>query len=300
MKEEATFLYKNFLNVKNKLFNLKKLSIFIESDIIDKSNILNNLKCQNNIIKNTLKIIDNSTDYPLYFFNTTVEKLETRKKFQYSDLQKNKFQLCIEELKKESRDFNTFHRINSLIKKDYLTLAEHLSIWLTYILEYPIELTSCLYPQNLSNKMELYFYDLQLDCYRNVGCSSLIQRILRILIVGLLLKNNDLMVIQNPELILSPKQQKKIMEFLIFLISNQKKLILITQGEHHLSTLRYFVYSTIVDPDWVVIYYQKNPLSSFDSISINKNGRYINESGSQIGFPVGFFDVSVEELLEIG
>lgn len=300
MKEEATFLYKNFLNVKNKLFNLKKLSIFIESNIIDKSNILNNLKCQNNIIKNKLKIIDNSTNYPLYFFNTIVEKLETRKKFQYSDLQKNKFQLCIDELKKESRDFNTFHHINSLIKKDYLTLAEHLSIWLTYILEYPIELISCLYPQNLSNKTELYFHDLRLDCYRNVGCSSLIQRILRILVVGLLLKNNDLMVIQNPELILSPKQQKKIMEFLIFLISNQKKLTLITQSEHILSTLRYFVYSSIVDSDWVIIYYQKNPLSSFDSISINKNGRYINESGSQIGFPVGFFDVSVEELLEIG
>ncbi|EDP5512142.1 DUF3696 domain-containing protein, partial [Campylobacter jejuni] len=49
----------------------------------------------------------------------------------------------------------------------------------------------------------------------------------------------------------------------------------------------------------VQIYYINNINNNFQSIGINKQGKYINSNGEIIDFPEGFFDSDLDHLLEM-
>ena len=78
------------------------------------------------------------------------------------------------------------------------------------------------------------------------------------------------------------------------------QLVIETHCEHLLSSLRYQVYKDRLRSDDVILYYKADDKTPFEQLRINKNGRYMNREGKQCGFPKGFFDVSVCQLMEIG
>lgn len=122
----------------------------------------------------------------------------------------------------------------------------------------------------------------------------------KVLILCFLAKPGDVVMIENPEIHLHPRAQSRLGEFFAFMAGKGIQLVIETHCEHLLSSLRYQVYKDRLRSDDVILYYKTDAQTPFDQLRINEKGRYMNREGKQCGFPTGFFDVSVDQLLEIG
>ncbi|EIZ7293443.1 DUF3696 domain-containing protein, partial [Campylobacter jejuni] len=68
---------------------------------------------------------------------------------------------------------------------------------------------------------------------------------------------------------------------------------------HILNGIRWNVFKEEISQQDVQIYYINNINNNFQSIGINKQGKYINSNGEIIDFPEGFFDSDLDHLLEM-
>lgn len=122
----------------------------------------------------------------------------------------------------------------------------------------------------------------------------------KVLIICFLAKKGDIVIIENPAVHLHPKAQSKLGEFFVFMAANGRQIILETHCEHLLNNIRYQVYQKSISPEDVVIYYKSGIDNNFEEFRINANGHYADARGCRKSFPDGFFDASLNQLLEMG
>lgn len=121
----------------------------------------------------------------------------------------------------------------------------------------------------------------------------------KILILGLSLKEGDILIVENPEVHLHPKAISRFAEFFMFLANGGIQVILETHSEHIINKMRYFVFKGRLSTDDVQIYYREKFDKEFIAMRINKDGRYIDNKDNVINFPSGFFDSVLKDLLEM-
>ena len=67
-----------------------------------------------------------------------------------------------------------------------------------------------------------------------------------------------------------------------------------------LDDLRYQIFKEKFSKDDVIIYYKDSAQTPFERIFISNDGHFATPEGKKRAFPKGFFDASLEQLLEIG
>lgn len=190
--------------------------------------------------------------------------------------------------------------LKSLIKKeaDSSSLNSQVSYWLQYILELKLTLRT----QKIDNVNIKTFYEnnalenLELSPF-NLGAG--VSYLTKILILGLSLKQGDILIIENPEVHLHPRAIARLAEFFVFLSKSKIQIILETHSEHIINKIRYAVFKNQILPEKLQMYYRENVNENFIEIGLNKEGRYINDKNELINFPQGFFDSDLDELLEM-
>jgi len=103
-----------------------------------------------------------------------------------------------------------------------------------------------------------------------------------------------------PEEHLHPKYQKHIGIFLCKLVSFYNKRILIfTHSDHIINMVCYDQYNGFLKSWGIKIYNKSNDKKSlYEKIEI-LNGQFYNRSKNERGFPEGFFDATLKEVMEI-
>lgn len=196
---------------------------------------------------------------------------------------------------------NTRLNNDKLISKDADSeaLNAQVSFWLYKILDSNLMLTTQIVGNtkvkvtyqnfDLANGMEMSPFNL------GAGISYLT----KILILGLSLKEGDILIVENPEVHLHPKAISKFAEFFVFLANGGIQVILETHSEHIINKMRYSVFGRKISKDDIQIYYRERFDMPFESIQINERGKYVNKNGEIIEFPSGFFDSDLRDLLEM-
>jgi len=187
---------------------------------------------------------------------------------------------------------------NSLVKfEQNNTLKVQVNEWLKYILDLPISLNT----ENVSTEMVKISFDS--DGLSNINPFNLgagTSYLVKILIVSLMCKKEDLLLIENPEIHLHPKAQSRLGEFFAWVSKAGIQLIVETHSEHLINKIKYQIYNESLDPTDAVVYYKPSIEGDFIRLNINQNGRFVNVNGDNTIFPSGFFDSTLKELLEIG
>lgn len=179
------------------------------------------------------------------------------------------------------------------------TLSAQVSVWINKILD--LNLIPRTEKRNNAKAVELMYENNDLDNFNispfNLGAG--VSYLAKILILGLSLKEGDILIVENPEVHLHPKAISKFAEFFVFLANGGIQVILETHSEHIINKMRYFVFKEQISKDNIQIYYRERFDTPFESIQINEKGKYINENNEVIEFPKGFFDSDLDELLEM-
>jgi len=180
--------------------------------------------------------------------------------------------------------------------KEHKTLDAQLSYWLEFILDITLRVVTEIMT---AEKVKVTFESDGLDNLSpfNLGAGN--SYLAKILIIGLSCKKGNILIIENPEIHLHPKAQSKLSDFFVLLANAGIQVILETHSEHLINKLRYNIYKSKLSSDDAIIYYKSNIREEFSTIKINNNGHYIDEENKRIAFPKGFFDSTLNELLEI-
>ena len=176
------------------------------------------------------------------------------------------------------------------------TIAYQLSQWLSFITYTPSELVT----EQVSDQVKVSFRVSDLDS--NVSPYNLgagMSYVSKVLIICLIAKKGDLILLENPEVQLHPKTQALLGVFLSFIASKGIQLIVETHCEHLINRIAYQIYEDKIDSNDVVIHYKPNVSKPFTTLFIDENGKFNDTSGNVIGFPSGFFDATLNELMDM-
>lgn len=176
-------------------------------------------------------------------------------------------------------------------KDTSLTLSYQISAWLSYVLGLDLDIkTESITPTQV--KVSYVSDELSniLPSQLGVGVSYLA----KILIMCLRAKKGDVLMIENPEIHLHPAAQARLGEFFSTVIKSGIQLLIETHSENLIQKLQYEVFKGSLDLDSVIIYYKKGATDPFFRMQIQSNGRLDPD------FPEGFFDIPVNEILEMG
>lgn len=185
----------------------------------------------------------------------------------------------------------------NLVIGESSTLYQNVDYWLKKVLDVDVSLLS---KEVTSEKIKISydFDELEGISPKNLGAG--VSYLSKILIICLLAKPNDTIIIENPEIHLHPKAQSKLGEFFAFIASKEIQLILETHSEHLINRVRYEVYKEKLESEEVKLFYKETNRSPFIKLVLDNNGHYLGENSERMNFPSGFFDSTLDELLEIG
>lgn len=204
---------------------------------------------------------------------------------------------CIKEfiLNKELRN-----KCSDITKKSVFGMMDIpiiINCWLTHITD---SKNAFLAEIITSDRCKAYFQQQGIGEINPFNVGTGMSFLVKVLILCFLAKPGDVVLIENPEIHLHPKAQSRLGEFFSFLASKKIQLIIETHCEHLINSLRYQVYKKKISKDYIVIHYKEDENTHFQKIRISDDGYYINTDGKKIPFPNGFFDVSIQQLMEIG
>lgn len=175
--------------------------------------------------------------------------------------------------------------------KTSLTLSYQVGQWLSYILSIPFDVKT---EEITSTQIKVSYTadgtDNILPQQLGVGVSYLV----KILIMCLRANEGDVLMIENPEIHLHPAAQSRLGEFFSRIIKGGIQLLIETHSENLIEKLQYQIYSNEISSEDIIIYYKQGVEDSFLKINIESNGKLSPD------FPEGFFDASLNDLLEIG
>ena len=124
----------------------------------------------------------------------------------------------------------------------------------------------------------------------NIGAG--VSYVISVLIVCLSSENNDLVILENPEIHLHPKAQSKLTDFFIFIANFGIQLIIESHSDHIFNGVRKNLFMDKISDSAVSIHYfevNQDSLSDPVKISINKCGQIENHQN-------GLFDQFDEDL----
>lgn len=180
---------------------------------------------------------------------------------------------------------------DELVKdKTSLTLSAQLNYWLTYILDIPLEMHT---EKREPTKIEVRYKSDGLPGLLPQQLGAGVSYLTKILILCLRSKKSDTIMIENPEIHLYPVALCRLAEFLAFIASSGRQLIVETHSNDLITKIRHEVYKGRIAPEDVIVLYKENITDPFMSISIDRNGQFDPE------FPESFFDATLKELLEM-
>jgi predicted ATPase len=170
------------------------------------------------------------------------------------------------------------------------TLSSQLNYWLTYILGIKFEMQT---EKVMASKVKVV--------YKSDGLSNLSPRQLgvgvsylaKVLIMCLRAHKGDILMIENPEIHLHPAAQARLGEFFAEVVNAGIQLLLETHCEHLINKIRYEVFKGFLKAENVVIYYKGGITAPFEKIEISNDGNFATD------FPDGFFDATLDDLLQI-
>jgi predicted ATPase len=199
--------------------------------------------------------------------------------------------------------FSTFEKAKNLPVPEYLvkasdstTLAYQLSYWLKII----TGTTSELVTEKVGDQVQVAFTIKELK--GNVSPLNLgagMSYVAKVIIICLMAKKGDLVFLENPEIQLHPKAQAHLAIFLAFVASHGIQIIVETHCEHLINKLAYLVYEDEISSEQVILHYKPDVDQNFISIKINEDGKFTNVNGDITGFPLGFFDATLDDLMKM-
>lgn len=178
-----------------------------------------------------------------------------------------------------------------LVKDDAsYTLSSQVNYWLSYILNIPTELQT---ERRLDDVVGVQFKSDGLGNISPFQLGAGVSYLTKILVTCLRAKNNDIVIIENPEIHLHPFSQAKMGEFFAFIVNAGIQVIIETHCEHLIYRVGYEVYKKRFSKENVTILYKEGIQSPFLQIGYNDEGKFTRD------FPEGFFDATLSELLEM-
>lgn len=177
-----------------------------------------------------------------------------------------------------------------LMLNDSDTLSSHINHWLSYILGIKFEMQT----EKVSQTKVKVIY--KSDDLPNLSPQQLgvgVSYLVKTLIMCLRAKEGDLLMIENPELHLHPAAQARLGEFFTYITKSGIQVLLETHCEHLINKLQYQIFKGRFEHNKTIIYYKKGITTPFETICFTEGGKF------ETPFPDGFFDATLEELLEI-
>lgn len=181
--------------------------------------------------------------------------------------------------------------------KESKTIGYQVSKWLSFITETNIELRT---EVQSSSQVKVLFNDSKLGQVSPLNLGAGMSYVAKVVILGLMAKKGDVIIIENPEIHLHPKAQSLLSVFFSFISNNGIQVIIETHCEHLINKARHLVYTNNIDSGSLAIHYKSDINSPFISLNLDKNGHYIDSEEKKTTFPKGFFDGTLDELIEIG
>lgn len=280
-----------------------------------------NFKVQKEQIKITPSI--NNKKLPSLILKNRSNQWEKLEKVKFLSFEKDLFHLCANRIGQESiaKKHKTlrsgcngeylfgFYADNKneslknsklLSNQDSKSLSMQVRFWLQEILELKLELQTDTINNEMQNHIKIFYknYELGIE-FSPFNLGAGVSYLTKILILGLSLEQNNVLIIENPEVHLHPKAISKLADFFVFLANAGIQVIIETHSEHIPNKTRYAIFKEKISEQDVQIYYREQIEEEFISLNINKRGKYIDKEGDITKFPKGFFDSDLDKLLEM-
>lgn len=275
-----------FEDIKNKYTNPKEAMI----TIFEKSSKSYITKIENDVVG----FLDNK-NFDIRYLSAnrgSIASINQQKNFNTKDyfdpnglygvsiFDKNKSNVVIEKLQKDEAYSQT--------------LDGQLNYWLAYIMEREISFDT----EDRHGAVEAFYKIEKInDKIKPENIGTGISYLVSILITALQIKEDNILIVENPEIHLHPKAQARLGEFFVFVANAGVQVIIETHNDHIINSICYQEFKNNISSENVVIQYKKSTKEPFEKIEI-KNGQFVNSKGEN-RFPEGFFDATLKELFEI-
>ncbi len=193
--------------------------------------------------------------------------------------------------------FGTFEtekskQLDALLIKDKNseTLSAQLNWWLSYILGIKFEMET---EKVTSNRVKVIYKSNDLPNLSPQQLGVGVSYLAKILIMCLRAKKGDVLMLENPEIHLHPAAQSRLGEFLVFIVNAGIQLLIETHCENLINRIQYEVYKSRIKHTDAILYYKGGITSPFQRLDFMSNGKFSEE------FPEGFFDATLDEMLEM-
>lgn len=193
--------------------------------------------------------------------------------------------------------FGTFEQEKSnLVEKELVkvkeseTLSSHVNFWLTYILGIKFEMQT---EKVTSTKVKVIYKSNDLPNLAPQQLGVGVSYLVKVLIMCLRAKKGEVLMIENPEIHLHPAAQARLGDFFTYITNAGIQMLIETHCEHLINKLQYQIYKNQFAHDNAVLFYKGAIDTPFDTIHFTKDGKFTKP------FPEGFFDATLEELLEM-
>ena len=156
------------------------------------------------------------------------------------------------------------------------TLFSQVNYWLNYILDATIttedvvgtDYVKCFYTTAEGNQIRP----------KNIGAG--LSYLISVLVMCLLSKEEDILVIENPEIHLHPKAQSKVCEFLYYVAESGRQLFVETHSDHIFNGVRVGIATQKMNPEDVAVNFfsldKETKCTANTVIEFGKRGRIIN------------------------
>lgn len=287
--EYGDYISSNFNDVRNKYTNSKRINIKIG---------------KNPILAEIVWTEEDLSNYPT--------PVENERSLTQPILEKNLFYLSANRIGAQNvamlndslisgptGDFliSTFEREKSasvasdLIKyQESYTLSAQLNYWLSFILDIKLELST---EKRQAQSVEVKYISDGLQNILPTQLGAGVSYVTKFLILCLRSKPGDVIMIENPEIHLYPAAQSRLAEFVSFIVSHHRQIIMETHSDVIITKIRHEVFKSKLDSSDVLVLYKNDITSPFMEISLDTNGSFCPD------FPESFFDATLKELLEM-
>lgn len=178
-----------------------------------------------------------------------------------------------------------------LIKdKNSETLSAQLNWWLTYILGIKFEMQT---EKVTSNRVKVIYKSNDLPNLSPQQLGVGVSYLAKILIMCLRAKRGDVLMIENPEIHLHPAAQSRLGEFFAFIVNAGIQVLIETHCENLINRIQYEVYKNHIKHTDTILYYKGGITDPFQRLDFLSNGKFNRD------FPEGFFDATLDEMLEM-
>ena len=150
----------------------------------------------------------------------------------------------------------------------------------------------------IPNHPELFvleFKEKGKDYYINYADSCFgLSQLFPLLVQSVYSENNDIIIIEQPELHLNPSLESVLADFFVDMVDKKKRLLIETHSEYLLLRLRTYIKEGKISNKKVALYFTENIKgnSEIRKINIDESGGFPNND-----WPVGFFEQSLSENL---